>query len=322
MTDLLPHQWINADLRALAQVAPIQWLDWPELSETGIELGIKREDLLHPHLGGNKLYKLHGHLNAARRAGQSHIVSFGGAWSNHIYALAAAGYNLGFQTTGVIRGEEPARLSAMLEDVQSMGMKLHFISRDFYRQKDSEQAKSELMEYLGPCHMVPEGGGDRIGAMGCRALGQGLGDIWRAQPFDVVCCAAGTGGTLAGLAAGLPKNVQVCGFSVLKGEGGLQDEVRDHLEGLGSNGASWCLETAYHCGGYARFPEALAQFVQMFESQTGVLLDPVYTAKMIWGIFQKAHAGDWPRGARIVALHSGGLQGRRGLMNTVQIQEQ
>lgn len=312
---LLPEDWLNWDLQSLAQLAPVQWLEWPHLEQFQLKVGIKREDLLHPHLGGNKLYKLHGHLRSAMVQGHRQVLSFGGAWSNHLYALAAAGQMLGMQTIGVVRGEAAAVPSAMLQDVAAMGMRLHFISRADYKRKRDPAFLDELHRHFGVFYTIPEGGGDAQGAEGCRALGQGLAVISRRTPFDVVCCAVGTGGTLAGLAAGLPESVSVCGFSVLKGADQLSGEVGDRLRELGGPSADWQLETDYHCGGYARCPDQLAYFMQEFELQTGVSLDPVYTAKMMWGIARKASAGAWPAHTRILALHSGGLQGRRGFRN-------
>ena len=312
MSDLLPPNWLDWDLQALAQLAPVQWLNWPLMDQLQLKVGIKREDLLHAQLGGNKLYKLHGHLRSAVAQGHQQVLSFGGAWSNHIYALAAAGQMLGMRTTGVIRGEAPPVPSAMLQDVTAMGMQLHFISRSDYNRKHEPEFLHELRQHLGLFYAIPEGGGDGLGAEGCRALGNGLTTIRPHEPYDVVCCAVGTGGTLAGLAAGLPLSVNICGFSVLKGADQLREDVADRLLELGGPHASWQLETEYHCGGYARCPDRLAQFMQEFELQTGVRLDPVYTGKMMWGIAHKAIAGEWPAHTRILALHSGGLQGRRG----------
>jgi 1-aminocyclopropane-1-carboxylate deaminase len=312
MPQLLPDQWLDCELETLAQLAPIQCLDLPAVADAGLTLAVKREDQLHGHLGGNKLYKLHGHLQAARMAGHGHLLSFGGAWSNHIHALAAAGQSLGLKTTGVIRGERPAVLNAMLCGAEAMGMHLHFVSRGDYGRKHSAEFLTELQHKFGPCHVIPEGGGDLIGARGAVAWGRGLAELWQDEPFDVLCSAAGTGSTLAGLVVGLPAQVSVYGFSVLKGEGNLARDVEEQVRALGGRGANWTLEIGYHCGGYARYPRYLADFIRDFEAQTHVPLDPVYTAKMMWGLVQKARAGHWSEGTRILALHSGGLQGRRG----------
>jgi 1-aminocyclopropane-1-carboxylate deaminase len=316
MTRLLPANWIEYELASIAQLAPIQWLEWPLMDRLQLKVGVKREDLLHPQLGGNKLYKLYHHLKAAKCAGVDHVVSFGGAWSNHIYALAAAGESLGLRTTGIIRGERPASLSATLADASAMGMSLHFISRQAYREKRDPVFLQQLKQEFGPCYIVPEGGGDLLGAQGCADLGRGLGELRSTYPFDVVCCAVGTGSTLAGIASGLPSDTSVYGFSVLKGEGDLRQEIDGFERALG-RGANCTLEAAFHCGGYARFPAELREFVVDFEEQTGVLLDPVYTAKMMWGIACKARAGHWAASTRILALHSGGLQGRRGFETKV-----
>lgn len=318
MSHLLPADWLEQEPEDIAQLAPVQWLDWPLIAETGVVVGIKREDLLHPQLGGNKLYKLHGHLRVVRadkHNKHNSVLSFGGAWSNHIYALAAAGESLGLSTLGVIRGEKPRIPSATLADAQAMGMQLHFVSRADYQRKRSPAFLAELARHLGPFYAIPEGGGDLLGARGAMALGRGLSRLRLSQAFDIVCSAVGTGSTLAGLAAGLPRSVKLYGFSVLKGEGTLADDVSQLIQQLAGDGANWQLESGYHCGGYARYPDELADFVAIFESQTGIPLDPVYTAKMMLGIAQKALAGHWSAGTKVIALHTGGLQGRRGYSN-------
>lgn len=301
----------------MARLAPVQRLEWQLAKECGLEVVMRREDLLHPRLGGNKFYKLAGHLEAFRSSGARRLLSFGGAFSNHLYALAAAGHDLGIPTVGVVRGEAPETLSPTLQDAVTAGMELIFVSRADFKRKTDPLWLAELHRRFGDVYCIPEGGGDLLGSRGCMtwAAAAVAASPWRP---DVVCLAAGTGGTAAGvLAAGVCQRVEA--FLVLKGTeaeiANMQTEIEARacaLAGAQVKLPSLHLETNYSCGGYARLPSALRQFMAAFEAETGVPLDPVYTAKMMWGIAHKARAGWWPPGTRILVLHSGGLQGRRG----------
>lgn len=296
----------------------MQTLDWSIARSCGLDIAVKREDLLHPQLGGNKFYKLAGHLERFRESGMRRLLSFGGAFSNHLYALAAAAHDLGVTSVGIIRGEQPERLSPTLQDAADLGMKLVFISREEYRNKTDPAWLAELQQRFPDAYVIPEGGGDITGSRGCMALATGAVAASPWQP-DVICVATGTGGTAAGvLAAGVSE--QVCAFLVLKGS---TAETFDMQRGILTRACALArkergdlpallLETNYSCGGYARFPDELRCFMAEFEAETGVPLDPVYTAKLFWGIAHKARAGHWRPGTRILVLHSGGLQGRRG----------
>lgn len=315
---LLPEDWWRLSLADVAALAPVEIVNWSLAGACGIQVAIKREDMLHPQLGGNKFYKLAGHLADFRRSGASRLLSFGGAYSNHLYALAAAGRDLQIPTVGIIRGEKPRALSPTLSDAQACGMELVFVPRTAYRQKSDPNWLNQLNASFPNAFVIPEGAGDSLGAAGCR--------VWaavaaREAPWspDVICVATGTGGTAAGVLAA-EASPAVCAFLALKGRA---EEIADMETAIVTRASalsrkdplqlpSFLLESNYSCGGYARFPVDLRRFMADFEVETGVPLDPVYTAKMFWGIAHKARAGHWRPGTRILVLHSGGLQGRRG----------
>lgn len=301
-----------------AQVA-LETLRWPLLKRCGLQLRVRRDDALDPELSGNKFYKLFFNLQEARAGGHRLLASFGGAWSNHLHALAAAGKRYGFATLGLVRGEEPENLNPMLRDARNWGMTLHFLPRSQYRAPD-ESLMQSLRAAYGDFFLIPEGGSNLAGARGLVALGRAL-ETQLAGDYDQVCLACGTGTSLAGVAAGLPRGKLALGFSVLKGEGdmGLRIDrcwrdlralgLHEHLQG------NWRLISGFHLGGYGRkLPNSVTRFWQDFEQQTGLLLDPVYTLKLFWGIAWLAQQGYWRSGTRLVAIHTGGLQGRRGFL--------
>lgn len=317
---LLPSTWPSLPLADVARLAPVQTLHWPLLNDLGIEIAIKREDLLHPQLGGNKFYKLDGHLRTFAAAGAQSLLSFGGAYSNHLYALAAAGQALAIPTLGVIRGERPPVFGATLADLTAMGMQLVFVSREEYRSKEDPAWQVAMRRRFPDAYWIAEGGGDLIGARGCALWATAALDMcpW---PADRICLATGTGGTAAGVLAG--SQVPVHAFLALKGEQSevitLENKILTQARRLRASMPdqrqdlpSLYLESNYHCGGYARFPAQLREFTAKFEAETALPLDPVYTAKLFWGIADKARSGHWSPGTRILVLHSGGLQGKRG----------
>lgn len=317
---LLPPDWAALPLEQVAEIAPVQRLHWPLLNDLGIEVAVKREDLLHRQLGGNKFYKLHGHLQAFRQSGAKALLSFGGAYSNHLYALVAAGQALGIATIAVVRGERPPVLSPTLADVIDMGMRLEFVSREDYRRKDDPDWQSGLRQRFPNAYWIPEGAGDVLGAAGCAVWARGALAQAPWSP-DAVWVAAGTGGTAAGVLAASP--VPVHAVLVLKGSeqalAATQSKILSLAHCLAETHSTYegqlpslFLESNYHCGGYARFPDELRRFTTQFEREAGLPLDPVYTAKLFWGMAQKALSGYWRPGTRILVLHTGGLQGRRG----------
>ncbi len=242
-------------------------------------------------------------------------MSFGGVYSNHLYALAAAGSQLGLQTTGIVRGYDSVPLTPTLIDAQNWGMKLHFLGKKDYRRKDITGVLPILKKYSGNYYLLPEGGENLAGVRGCMSLAVAV-DVAVAEILGdtgyILCSAAGTGSTLAGLIAGASERCRCVGISVLKGEDQLTPKINHWLSLLGKTNKQWRLFTDFHHGGYGKTSPELMAFIAEFEQNNQLLLEPVYTAKMLWAIEQLAKIDYWPENSKIVAIHSGGLQGRRG----------
>ncbi|WP_067467326.1 1-aminocyclopropane-1-carboxylate deaminase/D-cysteine desulfhydrase [Actinomadura macra] len=277
--------------------SPVVELRDERIGARGLRLFLKRDDLVHPDLPGNKWRKLKHNLAPAREHGT--VLTFGGAYSNHLRATAAAGRMFGFATIGIIRGEEHRPLNETLAYAERMGMRLGYLDRASYRRKREPDVLAALRERWGDFHLLPEGGSNAAAVRGCAELGAELG------VFDIACCPCGTGGTLAGLAAGLAPGRRALGFSVLKG-GFLDAEVeRLQRETYGGRRGSWRVEHGFHFGGYARRTGELDAFADAFADRHGIVLDRVYVAKMMSGIFTLAGRGVFPAGTRIVAVVTG-----------------
>lgn len=307
---------LTGDLPQLAATVQHQRLNWRVAEDAGVVVYLRRDDAIHAKLSGNKLYKLHGHLQAYFESAHSKqpIASFGGAYSNHLYALAAAGQILGVPTIAVIRGERPKGAAPTLDDLEAMGMRLHFISRERYKLRNDQALLMALNHELGePCFWVPEGGAGLLGNAGCQVLGASCSEfLQRVTPSEsdvYVVMACGTGTTFSGVVNGVGPSVQVLGVPVLKVGGEYKAEI---AAAIGSNNR-WELLEGGHCGGYAKFPEYLLKFMVETELEVGVQLDPVYTAKMLYSLATAIKQGKFARGSHIVAIHSGGLQGRRSV---------
>jgi 1-aminocyclopropane-1-carboxylate deaminase len=276
----------------------------PWLTDYGIELYLRREDLLMPALSGNKYRKLKFNLEEAKRRGLSRLLTFGGAYSNHIHATAAAGKLFGFEAVGFIRGDELSarQLNPTLQDAQDNGMQLIFLSRSEYDKRHFQDFQDQLLKLYGPGYVIPEGGTNDFAIAGCAEILQPV-DV----EYNLICCAVGTGGTLAGLvrSSGTPQKVR--GYMALKGVG-----FRSQLETIIPH-RNWELVDRYHFGGYAKVTRELIAFVNDFKSQTGVTLDPVYTGKLIYGILDDIRNFRIPSNSKILAIHTGGLQGIRGI---------
>lgn len=290
--------------------SPLQQLHSPFLEQAEIQLYVKRDDLIHPLFGGNKWRKQKYNLIHARENNFNTLLTFGGAWSNHIYATAAAARHFGFNSIGIIRGEKHTPLNATLCFAESCGMQLHYISRTEYRKKHEAQYLQKLEQQFGDVYILPEGGSNALALQGCEEIVAEINDEID-QPFDVICCASGTGATLAGLVKTLRPEQFAIGFSALKGGEFLHDEVRNFL-GDKTPTTNWHIETAYHFGGYAKIDDALINFMRQFQAEYGFALDAVYTGKMFYGLFERIKNKTFKPGSRIVAIHSGGLQGNKG----------
>jgi 1-aminocyclopropane-1-carboxylate deaminase len=281
--------------------SPLVELDDDRLSSRGVRLWLKRDDLTHPALPGNKWRKLLPNVRAALEQGHRRLLTFGGAWSNHIRATAAAGRLFGFETIGVIRGEEHLPLNPVLAAAVGDGMRLAYLDRSTYRQKHTPKVIGRLHDEYGDFYLVPEGGSNELAVHSCRDIPAEI-DI----TFDVICCAVGTGGTLAGIAAGLTPNQRALGFSALKGGEFLVDEVeRLQIAAFGARSGTWDIECGYHFGGYAKRAPVLDAFIADFADRHGVALEWVYEAKMLFGAIDLAQHGAFLTGTRIIAVIAG-----------------
>lgn len=291
-----------AGLAALRPVLPSPLAEVADerFARRGLRLLLKRDDLIHPDLPGNKWRKLEPNLDAAAAAGRRTLLTFGGAYSNHLRATAAAGRLLGLATVGVVRGEELADrpLNPSLAQCAADGMELRFVDRGTYRRK----AEPEVLARLAPegAFVIPEGGSNAAAAQGCTALGRELRGM-----ADAVGVACGTGGTLAGLAGGLAAGQRAIGFPVLKG-GFLGPEVeRLQREAFGGRRGDWTLDERFHFGGYARSSAELEEFAEDFRARHGVALERVYVAKMLYGLTALAEEGAFAAGTNVVAVITG-----------------
>lgn len=288
--------------------SPLQPLTDPLLTQKGVKLSILREDLVHPTIPGNKWRKLKYNLQAAQEQGCEALVTFGGAFSNHIAAAAAAGQEYGLQTIGYIRGEETLPLNPTLAYATSCGMQLKYLSRAEYRVKHESGFRAEILKTGPKQYLLPEGGTNALAVKGCTEIVTDL-----AAPWDVLCVAAGTGGTLAGIVAGAVGKGQIIGFPALKGGEFLQKEVTELVQAYnGQTYHNWFLQTAYHFGGYAKHKPELLTFIQNFHARHGILLDPIYTGKMLYGVYDLIKTDYFLPGTQIIAVHTGGQQGWAG----------
>ncbi|MGW5635397.1 1-aminocyclopropane-1-carboxylate deaminase/D-cysteine desulfhydrase [Streptomyces sp. NPDC003832] len=281
--------------------SPLQELVDDRFARRGVRLLLKRDDLIHPELIGNKWRKLAPNLTAA--AGRP-VLTFGGAYSNHLRATAAAGRLLGLPTTGVVRGQELADrpLNDSLARCAADGMRLHFVDRATYRRKAEPDVLAAVLRAADAegAHVVPEGGSNALAVRGCRDLGAEL-----RGHADLVALACGTGGTLAGLAAGLAPGQRALGVPVLKG-GFLADDIQDLQRGaFGGRRGTWTLDDRFHCGGYARSTPELDAFADDFEQRHGVPVERVYVAKLLFCLLTLAGEGAFPHGTTVAAVVTG-----------------
>jgi len=279
-----------------------------QLPNTTISLFIKREDLLHPHISGNKFRKLKYNLAEAKKYNK--ILTYGGAFSNHIVAVAAAGKEYGFQTIGIIRGEELVSQIAdnpSLQFAQECGMQLEFISREQYRHKNEIAALEYWQKKYGEVYVLPEGGTNQLAVKGCEEIITSADEV-----YDFICCAVGTGGTISGIINSAMPHQKIIGFPALKGDF-LQEDIRNF-----THENNWELQTDYHFGGYAKTTSKLIQFLNDFHAQHHIPLDPIYTGKMVYGVMDLIQKNYFKKGSKILLIHTGGLQGILGINNRLR----
>jgi len=276
-----------------------------EILHSDYKLVIRREDLIHPFISGNKFRKLKYNLLEAKRLQKNTLLTFGGAFSNHIAALAYAGKENGFKTIGIIRGEELAAKIASnptLKFAQSFGMQFLFVSRTDYKLKTSSKFIETLKAKFGDFYLIPEGGTNALAVKGCEEILSSNDD-----EYDYICCCVGTGGTISGLINASKAHQKILGFPALKGDF-LQQDIRKF-----ANKTNWKLITDYHFGGYGKINTELVSFINKFKSDYNIPLDPIYTGKMMFGIFDLMEKGFFLKHSKILIIHTGGLQGIAGM---------
>ncbi len=274
----------------------------------GVELFLKREDEIHPFISGNKYRKLKYNIEEAEKLGFKKLLTFGGAYSNHIAAVAFAGKEFGFKTVGIIRGDELK--DKILENqtllfAQSCGMQFKFISRELFREKLSTAFIKNLEKEFDKFYLLPEGGTNSLAIKGCEEI-LTEGDAG----FNFVCCSVGTGGTISGIINCSQSSQHILGFSALKGSF-LKEDISKFV-----SKQNWDIFNDYHFGGYAKVNVELIHFINRFKKDNNIQLDPVYTGKMMFGIFDLLEKGYFSKGSKILVIHTGGLQGILGI-NTI-----
>ncbi|MEL7270588.1 MAG: pyridoxal-phosphate dependent enzyme [Bacteroidota bacterium] len=286
--------------------APVnQRVEIPGLDSFEVGLYLKRDDLLHPIISGNKFRKLKYNLQRAKKEKYTKLLTFGGAYSNHILAVACAGHEHGFETIGIIRGEELQNQwkdNPTLKRAFAYGMQLDFVSREEYREKNTKRFVEVLQTKYEKPMILPEGGTNALAVKGCMEI---LTE--EDASFDHVCCAVGTGGTISGVINASEQHQTVLGFPALKGDF-LKADIATFVKR-----DNWNLISDYHFGGYGKVDEVLVNFINTFKKETGIPLDPVYTGKMMFGIVDLIQKGHFPKGSKILAIHTGGLQGITGM---------
>ncbi|PPD04981.1 MAG: 1-aminocyclopropane-1-carboxylate deaminase [Methylobacter sp.] len=305
MAAILP---VNPKITALQQsfsTSVLTRIEHAKLHQAGVELWLKRDDLLHPVISGNKWRKLKYILNDVLTAGYDTVISMGGAYSNHLHALAYAGSELGIKTVGLVRGERPEPLNPTLDDVRKWGMALHFVSRGRYRELRQYRRHDALPRLQAGEYWLPEGGALNLALEGVAELVEEI-----TIPYDMLCTACGTGTTLAGLVKASPKQSHVLGVAGLKNAEYLHAEVAAMVGGHLDN---WTINFDYHGGGFAKINNDLWDFINSFKQETNIDLDGIYTGKLLFALFDLLGKGYFQRGQRIIALHTGGLQGNRSL---------
>jgi len=285
-------------------------INWDLADEYGVNVVVKREDLLHNEISGNKFRKLKYNLIKAKADGFDTLLTFGGAFSNHIAATAAAGKLFGFKTIGVIRGDElgnnlenTLKQNCTLNLAHNYGMQFKFVSRANYRLKNTDEYSYNLQKEFGNFYELPEGGTNDLAIKGCEEILQP-----KDEDFDYICVAVGTGGTIAGIINKSKQNQKVLGFSALKG-----DFLKKDVSMFCNPKNNWKIITDYHFGGYAKVCKEFIIFINKFKLETKVSLDAIYTGKMMYGLADLISKNYFKKGSKILVIHSGGLQGNTGM---------
>ena len=285
-----------------------QEISHPLLKEKEIQLFVKRIDLIHPFISGNKWFKLKYNLVEAEKQGLKTLLTFGGAYSNHIAATAFAAQEKGFKSIGIIRGEEHFPLNPTLHFARENGMELHYVSRSDYREKATIDFLEKLKAQFGDFYMIPEGGTNELAI-------RGTSEILEANDTqDYICCAVGTGGTIAGIIKASNDKQTVIGFPAIRGSEQLEKDIKSW-----TNKSNYSFINTYAGNGYAKVSEKLVQFINEFNIIHDIPLDAIYTGKMMMGILDLVAKDYFPKGSSVLAIHTGGLQGNKGMSERLGI---
>jgi len=276
-----------------------QEISLPILNKYNKKIYFKREDLIHPIISGNKFRKLKYNIKEALKINKTHLISFGGAYSNHLLALSYIGKLYGLSTLGIIRGEEllKKKLNSTLQKCNDFGMKFVYVSREEYRKRNHIKYIDSLQKLYKDSFIIPEGGTNHLGVKGCEEI-----LTKKDEDFDVICCPVGSGGTISGLINSKNKNQKVLGFSALKASG-INNVISNFV-----NNNNWELYDDVFFGGYSKVDNRLVSFINETYSSTGVLLDPIYNSKMLFRIINLILIDKWIYGDKILIINTGGLQ--------------
>ncbi len=285
---------------------PVQEIKTDVLERASVRLLIKREDLNHPFVSGNKWWKLKYNLEEAIRLKHDALLTFGGAYSNHIFATAAAAFEMDMKSIGIIRGEETLPLNRTLTFAKEKVMRLHYVSRQEYRRQAEDDFTENLRKRFGDFYSIPEGGTNALAVKGCEEFAK---KILIEIEFNYLCLPVGTGGTIAGIVAGLGGEKEVIGISILKKGEFLNDAINALLKKIYSTSyRNWFLLTSYDHGGYAKVTKELSAFIDEMLETHNLPLDTVYTGKLLWAVMEEVKRGRFRRGSTVLVVHTGGLQ--------------
>jgi 1-aminocyclopropane-1-carboxylate deaminase len=264
-----------------------------------------RLDVIHPVVSGNKWYKLKQNIQHALDNGYKTIITFGGPFSNHLIATAAATQAFGIKAIGIVRGQyAQSELTPTLSDCVQLGIELQFVSREEYAKKEDTVWLQQLYSKYDKPFIIPEGGANELGRLGAEDIAQYI-----PKQFTHVCVSVGTGTTLIGIRNALPTTQQVWGYAPMRNGSYLSDEIAQHL--TSQKNVAWQLFSDWHFGGFGKWNDELLTFMDSFNKTNHITLDKVYTAKMMYGIQQQLQQNIFPGDAEILCIHTGGLQGNR-----------
>lgn len=290
----------------------IQEINHPLANSAGIKLSMARADLLHPLASGNKFYKLEPNLKFAKQQSFSQILSFGGAYSNHIHAVALTAKEQGFKSIGIIRGEKRYASNPTLQEVKSAGMQLYFINREEYKRRNDSDYIAKLQQRFPKALIIPEGGSSQLAIQGCVRLADEINAI---QSSDILTVACGTGATFAGVVCGLKDGQSAIGYSALR-DSSLSERISGFIQKEKAQNNNYKIEVADY-GGFAKLNKELLDFIFDWLDETGILLDPIYTSKMCMRLMHQLRSREFSSGTSITIIHSGGLQGWRGMRKRI-----